>query len=99
MNKNFFPLYSIFFIIMFIFVLFFFLNMYFILQFFFAPTQGPSILLTTTSLLFPVDAIKNVIDIDGDGVESNWEFFIAMDPNNMYGNDYVWDHFDWDHCS
>ena len=35
------------------------------------------------------DAIKNIIDIDGDGVESNWEFFLAMDPNNIYGNDYV----------
>ena len=45
------------------------------------------------------DAIKSIIDIDGDGVESNWEFFLAMDPNNINGNDYVWDHFDWDHCS
>ena len=46
-----------------------------------------------------LDAIKSIIDTNNDGIESNWEFFIAMDPNNIHGNDYVWDHFDWNHCS
>jgi hypothetical protein len=51
------------------------------------------------SLFLLLDAIKAAIDANGDGLESNWEFFVAMDPNNMYGNDYVWDHFNWDHCA
>ena len=45
------------------------------------------------------DAIKSIIDTNDDGIASNWEYFIAMDPNNMDGNDYVWDHFNWDHCA
>ena len=62
---------------------------------------------TTLSLLFFIfhfsiivtDAIKSIIDTNDDGIASNWEYFIAMDPNNMDGNDYVWDHFNWDHCA
>ena len=46
-----------------------------------------------------LDAISSIIDLNKDGVASNWEYFIAMDPNNMHGNDYVWDHFTWDHCT
>jgi len=29
---------------------------------------------------------------------TNWEFYLALDPNNMEGNDYVFDHFAWPHC-
>ena len=50
-------------------------------------------------LLTILDAISSIIDLNKDGVASNWEYFIAMDPNNMHGNDYVWDHFTWDHCA
>jgi Common central domain of tyrosinase len=35
---------------------------------------------------------------NNDGEISNWEYFIAVDPNNVDGNDYVFDHFQWDHC-
>lgn len=45
------------------------------------------------------DAIENVADADNDGVVTNWEFFQAIDPNNIDGNDYVFDNFLWDHCS
>jgi hypothetical protein len=41
----------------------------------------------------------SLADSDGDGVISNWEYFVAVDPNNMYGADYVYDNFEWDHCS
>ena len=35
---------------------------------------------------------------DKDGLITNWEFYLALDPNNMEGNDYVFDHFEWPHC-
>ena len=44
------------------------------------------------------DAVMAVADTNGDKVISNWEFFLALDPNNVDGNDYVFDNFDWDHC-
>jgi hypothetical protein len=40
----------------------------------------------------------NLADADGDGYISNWEYFMAIDPNNLHGVDYVYDNFDWDHC-
>jgi hypothetical protein len=43
-------------------------------------------------------AMDRFADADGDGVVSNYEFYLALDPNNVYGNDYVFDHFNWDHC-
>jgi len=49
------------------------------------------------SLPYP-DAIASIADTDGDGVVSNWEFYIALDPNNIDGSDYVFDNFEWDHC-
>ena len=45
------------------------------------------------------DAIMNVADSNGDKIISNWEFYLAIDPNNVDGNDYVFDHFEWDHCA
>jgi hypothetical protein len=45
------------------------------------------------------DALEAVADADGDGVITNWEFFEAIDPNNVDGNDYVFDNFNWDHCA
>ena len=53
----------------------------------------------TSQFNIETDAIKSIIDTNDDGIASNWEYFIAMDPNNMDGNDYVWDHFNWDHCA
>jgi hypothetical protein len=41
----------------------------------------------------------NGADTDGDGVISNMEFFLALDPNDPDKNDYVYDNFNWDHCS
>ena len=35
---------------------------------------------------------------DKDGIITNWEFYLALDPNYMEGNDYVFDHFEWPHC-
>lgn len=43
-------------------------------------------------------AIKQNADADHDGVITNWEFYKALDPNDMYVNDYVFDDFQWDHC-
>jgi hypothetical protein len=37
-------------------------------------------------------------DANGDGHISNWEFLTALDPNNVYANDYVFDNFQWNHC-
>lgn len=56
-------------------------------------------LISATTIFIILDAISSIIDLNKDGIASNWEYFIAMDPNNMYGNDYVWDHFNWDHCA
>jgi len=44
------------------------------------------------------DAVTAIADADGDGVVTNWEFFLALDPNNMDGSDYVFDNFEWNHC-
>jgi hypothetical protein len=37
-------------------------------------------------------------DRDGDGVVTNWEFYLTLDPNVMEASDYVFDNFKWDHC-
>jgi hypothetical protein len=41
----------------------------------------------------------NGADLDGDGVISNYEFYLALDPGNPDMNDYVFDNFEWTHCS
>jgi hypothetical protein len=41
----------------------------------------------------------NGADIDGDGVISNYEFYLALDPTDPEKNDYVFDNFDWSHCA
>ena len=30
---------------------------------------------------------------------TNYEFYTALDPNEMGWNDYVFNHFRWDHCT
>jgi len=50
--------------------------------------------LTMTPIMY-----TNGADLDNDGVISNMEFYYALDPNNPDMNDYVFDNFNWDHCS
>ena len=45
-----------------------------------------------------VQIFQDFADHDGDGEISNWEYYIALDPNDPDANDYVFDHFRWDHC-
>ena len=56
-----------------------------------------------TDLVFPValpltETVERGVDMNEDGIVTNWEFFRALDPNLPDNNDYVFDHFDWDHC-
>lgn len=44
-------------------------------------------------------AIDDSADLNGDGVISNWEFYLVLNPNDRDANDYVFDNFDWDHCT
>uniref|UniRef100_A0A6C0KJH1 PKD domain-containing protein n=1 Tax=viral metagenome TaxID=1070528 RepID=A0A6C0KJH1_9ZZZZ len=46
-----------------------------------------------------LDGFETLADSDGDGIISNWEYYVAIDPNNVDGVDYVFDTFDWDHCT
>ncbi len=39
------------------------------------------------------------VDMNEDGIVTNWEFFRALDPSLPDNNDYVFDNFDWGHCS
>ena len=53
--------------------------------------------------VLPVDlpftrAMDKYADANKDGRITNYEFYLALDPNNIDGNDYVFDHFHWDHC-
>ena len=45
------------------------------------------------------DSILSVADFDGDGMITNYEFYTTLDPNEMGWNDYVFNHFRWDHCT
>lgn len=45
------------------------------------------------------DVVDDNADIDKDGVVSNWEFLLFLNPNNADGMDYVFDNFRWDHCA
>lgn len=45
-----------------------------------------------------LDGFEELADTDGDGTISNWEYYVAMDPNNVNGVDYVFDSFEWSHC-
>lgn len=40
----------------------------------------------------------NNADADGDGIITNTEFYLALNPNDPSLNDYVFDNFKWDHC-
>ena len=46
-----------------------------------------------------LDGFSELADTDGDGVITNWEYYIAINPNNVDGLDYVFDNFEWSHCS
>ena len=41
---------------------------------------------------------KEVADSNKDGMVTNWEYYIATDPNIGYAQDYVFDNFVWTHC-
>jgi hypothetical protein len=42
--------------------------------------------------------MDKIADADGDGIVTNIEFYNALDPTNVNGQDYVFDNFKWDHC-
>ena len=46
-----------------------------------------------------LDGFEDLADTDGDGIITNMEYFIAINPNNGDGLDYVFDHFEWSHCA
>eukprot|EP00595_Chromulina_sp_UTEXLB2642_P002508 CAMPEP_0196765442 /NCGR_PEP_ID=MMETSP1095-20130614/8865_1 /TAXON_ID=96789 ORGANISM="Chromulina nebulosa, Strain UTEXLB2642" /NCGR_SAMPLE_ID=MMETSP1095 /ASSEMBLY_ACC=CAM_ASM_000446 /LENGTH=510 /DNA_ID=CAMNT_0042123479 /DNA_START=713 /DNA_END=2245 /DNA_ORIENTATION=+ len=46
-----------------------------------------------------VDGFYEYADTDNDGIVTNWEYFLATNPNLPDGLDYVYDHFNWDHCA
>ncbi len=46
-----------------------------------------------------LDGFEELADTDGDGIVTNWEYYIAINPNNGDGLDYVFDNFEWNHCS
>ena len=47
----------------------------------------------STSVLSTALSIDSSSAGNGDGEISNWEFFLAIDPNNVHGSDMVYDHF------
>ena len=46
-----------------------------------------------------IEGVSALADSNQDGIVSNWEFYRAIDPNNMHGLDYVFSNFEWNHCS
>ena len=45
-----------------------------------------------------LDGFEEFADTDGDGIVTNWEYYIAINPNNGDGLDYIFDNFEWNHC-
>lgn len=45
-----------------------------------------------------IDGFANYADTDHDKKVSNWEYFMASNPNDPNGLDYVYDSFTWSHC-
>jgi hypothetical protein len=45
-----------------------------------------------------LDGFMEMADTDADGIVTNWEYYVAIDPNNKEGVDYVFDTFEWSHC-
>jgi len=45
-----------------------------------------------------LDGFMEMADTDTDGIVTNWEYYVAIDPNNKEGVDYVFDTFEWSHC-
>ena len=46
-----------------------------------------------------LDGFEDFADTDGDGIITNWEYYLALDPNEVDGLDYIYDNFEWEHCS
>ena len=46
-----------------------------------------------------LDGFAELADTDGDGIITNIEYYLAINPNNGDGLDYVFDHFEWSHCA
>jgi len=46
-----------------------------------------------------LEGYADLADTNRDGMVTNWEYYLAIDPNNVEGADYVFNHFKWDHCS
>jgi hypothetical protein len=49
-------------------------------------------------LTLPPTFNMELVDVDRDGILSNMEFYLALEPNNPDLNDYVLDNFLWAHC-
>jgi hypothetical protein len=45
-----------------------------------------------------IEGFVNNADKNGDGLISNWEYFLGTNPNDALGLDYVYDSFEWPHC-
>lgn len=45
-----------------------------------------------------LDGFEAYADTDGNGVISNYEYYLALNPNDVNGVDYVFDNFEWSHC-
>jgi hypothetical protein len=45
-----------------------------------------------------LDGFEELADTDGDGIVTNWEYYLAINPNNEDGLDYIFADFEWSHC-
>ena len=45
-----------------------------------------------------LDGFEELADTDGDGIITNWEYYLAINPNNEDGLDYIFGDFEWSHC-
>lgn len=45
-----------------------------------------------------LDGFEELADTDGDGIITNWEYYLAINPNNEDGLDYIFADFEWSHC-
>ena len=45
-----------------------------------------------------LDGFEEIADTDGDGIITNWEYYLAINPNSEEGLDYIFADFQWEHC-